>query len=94
VQQQHPVVGVDEQDPRPCEPAGAWTAPGSGSSGDHVHSHPAWPGQRQGLAGLLVGYPVTSSARWVSELIRCSGANGGNGNGSRWRRESGTADQS
>jgi hypothetical protein len=39
------------------------TAPGSGSSGDHVYSHPAWPGQRQGLAGLLAGYPVTSSAR-------------------------------
>lgn len=38
---------------RPCEPAGARTAPGSGSSGDHVYSHPAWPGQRQGLAGLL-----------------------------------------
>jgi hypothetical protein len=48
---------------RPCEPAGARTAPGSGSSGDHVYSHPAWPGQRQGLAGLLAGYPVTSSAR-------------------------------
>jgi hypothetical protein len=47
---------------RPYEPAGARTAPGSGSSGDHVYSHPAWPGQRQGLAGLL-GYPVTSSAR-------------------------------
>jgi hypothetical protein len=47
----------------PCEPAGARTAPGSGSSGDHVYSHPAWPGQRQGLAGLLAGYPVTSSAR-------------------------------
>jgi len=44
-------------------PAGARTAPGSGSSGDHVYSHPAWPGQRQGLAGLLAGYPVTSSAR-------------------------------
>ena len=29
----------------------------------HVYSHPAWPGQRQGLAGLLAGYPVTSSAR-------------------------------
>ena len=40
---------------RPCAPAGARTAPGSGSSGDHVYSHPAWPGQRQGLAGLLAG---------------------------------------
>ena len=37
-------------------------APGSGSSGDHVYSHSAWPGQRRGLAGLLAGYPVTSSA--------------------------------
>lgn len=45
------------------QPARARTAPGSGSSGDHVYSHPAWPGQRQGLAGLLAGYPVTSSAR-------------------------------
>ena len=36
---------------------------GSGSSRDHVYSHPAWPGQRQGLAGLPAGYPVTSSAR-------------------------------
>ena len=44
-------------------PAGARTAPGSGSSGDHIYSYPAWPGQRQGLAGLLAGYPVTSSAR-------------------------------
>lgn len=41
----------------------ARTAPGSGSSGDHVYSYPAWPGQRQGLAGLPAGYPVTSSAR-------------------------------
>ena len=41
----------------------ARTAPGSGSSGDHVYSHPAWPGRRQGLAGLLAGYPVASSAR-------------------------------
>lgn len=43
--------------------AGLAEAPGSGSSGDHLYSHPAWPGQRQGLAGLLAGYPVTSSAR-------------------------------
>ncbi len=38
-------------------------APATTYSGDHVYSHPAWPGQRQGLAGLLAGYPVTSSAR-------------------------------
>jgi GNAT superfamily N-acetyltransferase len=44
-------------------PAGARTAPGSGSSGDHIYSHRAWPDPRQGLAGLLAGYPVTSSAR-------------------------------
>ena len=47
----------------PVSRAGARTAPGSGSCSDHVYSHPAWPGQRQGLAGLLAGYPVTSSAR-------------------------------
>jgi hypothetical protein len=35
---------------------GARTGPGSGGSGDHVYGHLAWPGQRQGLAGLP---PVT-----------------------------------
>ncbi len=50
----------------PATPAGG----GVGSSGDHVYRHPAWPGQRQGLAGLLAGYPVTSSARFARELLR------------------------
>jgi hypothetical protein len=28
-----------------------------------LYRYPAWPGHRQGLAGLLAGYLVTSSAR-------------------------------
>ena len=47
--------GVGGGVPAPaCEPAGARTAPASGGSGDHVYSRPAWPGHRQGLAGLPV----------------------------------------
>ena len=57
---------------RPCEPAGARTAPGSGSSGDHVYSHLAWPGQRQGPgrpAGRLPGDQFGEVSQRVAQMI-------------------------
>ena len=35
-------------------------------------------GAGYGLAAARAAHTVTSSARWVSELPRCSGGNGGN----------------
>lgn len=68
--------------------------PRAGRRSASVSGGPRPPRMRRAAGGGMraAGYATAMSARWRSELSRCSGANGGNAMCSR--RNGGTADQS